>query len=197
MDGSKQADMNSGDDQSQGTPKPQMPYLMGADDTPQSAGTSEVRPDAASTAEQYRAVMEAAEEGIWLLDAFHKGIFVNRRMADMLGYAVHDLLGRSFYDFVDPAGDLEIAAEFRDQRLGRRTRRELALRHKSGRRSAVLSSAAQVSADRLEDSKTARQRPLITPHVSNCCRIRPNSACPVRSHPACRQRSSSLPGSKP
>ncbi len=51
--------------------------------------------------EMYRRIVETANEGIWLVDAGQIITFVNRRMADMLGCSVRDILGRSILDFMD------------------------------------------------------------------------------------------------
>jgi len=44
--------------------------------------------------ERYRQIVETAKEGIWVLDADFKTSFVNQRMADMLGCAPADVLGK-------------------------------------------------------------------------------------------------------
>jgi PAS domain S-box-containing protein len=54
--------------------------------------------------EWYRRIVEAAHEGIWVIDAEAKTTFVNKRMAEMIGYSVPEILGRSIFDFMDPDG---------------------------------------------------------------------------------------------
>ncbi len=51
--------------------------------------------------EKYRSVVETANEGIWIIDAEDRTIYVNKKMADMLGYAQHEMIGRSGWDFTD------------------------------------------------------------------------------------------------
>ncbi|WP_235283948.1 MULTISPECIES: PAS domain S-box protein [unclassified Methanosarcina] len=51
--------------------------------------------------EKYRSVVETANEGIWIIDAEDRTIYVNKKMADMLGYAQHEMIGRSEWDFTD------------------------------------------------------------------------------------------------
>jgi PAS domain S-box-containing protein len=46
-------------------------------------------------------LIATAHEGIWTLDAGGRTTFVNTRMAEMLGYTVEEMLGKSFYDFMD------------------------------------------------------------------------------------------------
>jgi PAS domain S-box-containing protein len=49
--------------------------------------------------ERYRAIVETTNEGVWMIDADHRTTYVNRRMAEMLGYAVDEMLGRPVADF--------------------------------------------------------------------------------------------------
>jgi len=51
--------------------------------------------------EKYRSVVETANEGIWIIDAEDRTIYVNKKMAEMLGYARHEMIGRSGWDFTD------------------------------------------------------------------------------------------------
>ncbi|MGD0331113.1 MAG: PAS domain-containing protein, partial [Nitrososphaeria archaeon] len=50
---------------------------------------------------KYRQLVENAHEGIWATDSKMKTTFVNRRMAEMLGYTVEEMFGRSVYEFMD------------------------------------------------------------------------------------------------
>ncbi|MDQ6726677.1 MAG: ATP-binding protein [Actinomycetota bacterium] len=45
--------------------------------------------------QRYRGIVETAQEGIWAFDASYRTIFVNSRIADMLGYHVEDMVGQS------------------------------------------------------------------------------------------------------
>jgi len=53
---------------------------------------------------RYRNIVETAQEGIWTIDAEGSTTFVNRMMAEMLGYRVEEMLGRSLFDFMDEEG---------------------------------------------------------------------------------------------
>jgi PAS domain S-box-containing protein len=50
--------------------------------------------------ERYREIAATANEGIWMLDAHLITCFVNRRMAEMLGYSIDEMLGASISKFV-------------------------------------------------------------------------------------------------
>jgi PAS domain S-box-containing protein len=48
----------------------------------------------------YRSLVENAPEGIWAVDALANTTFVNQRMAEMLGYAVYEIVGRPLSSFL-------------------------------------------------------------------------------------------------
>jgi PAS domain S-box-containing protein len=81
--------------------------------------------------ERYRNIVETTSEGVWMIDADHHTTYVNRRMAEMLGYTVAEMLGRPVGDFV-PAGrrtDMEVGLQRRrsgvsEQREGRYVRKD-------------------------------------------------------------------------
>jgi PAS domain S-box-containing protein len=49
---------------------------------------------------RYRAIVETAHEGIWLVDREMRTIYANPRMAALLGVSVHDLQSRPVFDFI-------------------------------------------------------------------------------------------------
>ena len=51
--------------------------------------------------ERYRLIVDTAEEGIWVAIPDGKTTFVNKKMADMLGYSAEEVLGKSGLDFLD------------------------------------------------------------------------------------------------
>jgi PAS domain S-box-containing protein len=52
--------------------------------------------------ELFRSIVEAAAEGIWIIDVQGRTTFVNRRMTELLGYGSKEMLGRSCFDFLHP-----------------------------------------------------------------------------------------------
>lgn len=63
----------------------------------------------------YRCIVETASEGVWMFDSESKTTFANSRMAEMLGYTVDKILGRSLFEFID--GDSrEIAKSYVERR---------------------------------------------------------------------------------
>jgi PAS domain S-box-containing protein len=57
--------------------------------------------------QRYRAIVETAHDGIWTLDAELATVFVNPRMAAMLGYTVAEMRGRPLSDFLSEAAWVE------------------------------------------------------------------------------------------
>jgi PAS domain S-box-containing protein len=49
--------------------------------------------------ERYRHIVETTHEGMWTLDANAVVTFVNQRLADMMGYAPDEMVGRSVFAF--------------------------------------------------------------------------------------------------
>ena len=64
---------------------------------------------------QYRQLVNVAQEGIWALDDQYRTVYVNSRIAEMLGYVESEMVGRSFFDFIDPK-IVEIAKRDLEQR---------------------------------------------------------------------------------
>jgi len=61
----------------------------------------------------YRQIVETTYEGVWIIDATGKTIFVNRRMAEMLGYTADEMAGQSLFLFMDAEWQT-LAKEFID-----------------------------------------------------------------------------------
>src|SRR5438067_490078 len=47
--------------------------------------------------ERYRRIIETANEGVWVFDANLCTTFVNRKMADMLGYSPEEMVGNALF----------------------------------------------------------------------------------------------------
>jgi PAS domain S-box-containing protein len=78
--------------------------------------------------ERYRNIIETTTEGVWMIDGDHRTTYVNRRMAELLGYAVDEMLGRSASDFMadgDTAPDAPVAGRPREVRYRRKDGSEM------------------------------------------------------------------------
>ncbi|MCW3983333.1 MAG: PAS domain S-box protein [Candidatus Bathyarchaeota archaeon] len=52
---------------------------------------------------RYRQLIEIAQEGIWTVNNDMVTVFVNPRMAQMMGYSEKEMVGKSLFSFIDPA----------------------------------------------------------------------------------------------
>lgn len=80
----------------------------------------------------YRRLIETASEGIWMIDDTGHTVYVNQRMAEMLGYTEAELIGQSSFDPILPE-DLTLAQEKfvqRQQKIAEQF--EFRLRRKDG-----------------------------------------------------------------
>jgi PAS domain S-box-containing protein len=82
--------------------------------------------------EKYRIIVETANEGIWLTDVESITTYVNRQMAEMLGYTVDEMVGRPIFDFIFE-DDFSAAKDKVTQRIeGESETNEFRLRRKDG-----------------------------------------------------------------
>lgn len=80
----------------------------------------------------YRRIVETASEGVWMFDADSKTIFANSRIAEMLGYTVEELLGRSLFDFMDEESRVQAQTYVERRRQGMRERHDFKFCRKDG-----------------------------------------------------------------
>jgi PAS domain S-box-containing protein len=83
--------------------------------------------------ERYRAIVETASEGIWTIDEKNLTTLANPALAEMLGYEPQEMLGRSVFDFMDPAVVEEAQRSLRLRREGISEQREFPFRAKDSR----------------------------------------------------------------
>jgi PAS domain S-box-containing protein len=90
--------------------------------------------------EWYRRIIDAAYEGVWVIDAEGKTKYANQRMAEMLGCPTEEMLGRSAFDFIpeDYRAKLERGLSQHEQGIGEVS--EFRLCRKDGSKVWVLSS---------------------------------------------------------
>lgn len=95
-----------------------------------------------SEMEKYRLIVETAGEGIWITDAERKTVFVNQKMADMLGYTIDEMSGRAPMEFLyEDQTDhmLEARAEVE---TGKNTQREFKFKRKDSSALWAISNAS-------------------------------------------------------
>ena len=87
----------------------------------------------AASEQRYQVMVEAAEEGIWLLDAQDRGAFANAKLEQMLEVSPGGLIGRPVTDFVHPDDVGLLSAQVGQRRFGVSSRYECRLVAASGR----------------------------------------------------------------
>jgi PAS domain S-box-containing protein len=96
---------------------------------------------------QYRQLVNVAQEGIWVLDNNYRTVFVNPRMAKMLGYAESEIVGKSLFDFLFKT-DVEQATQYLSQfKQGVEGTFEYEFTRKDGSRVNTSIAAAQIRDD--------------------------------------------------
>ncbi|HYI91958.1 MAG TPA: PAS domain S-box protein, partial [Bryobacteraceae bacterium] len=82
--------------------------------------------------EKYRRIVDTAHEGIWLVDDRRTLIFVNQRIAEMIGYSVDELIGRSANDFIASETSEQATQRLERRRGGVAEQFDLRFRRKDG-----------------------------------------------------------------
>ena len=98
---------------------------------------------------RHRQIVETANDGIWMLGADGRTNFVNRRMADMLGYTAGEMLGKTLFDFMDDEGFAAAAATFAGDRPSDAGQIAVRYRRKDGSPLWVLMSESELMDDEL------------------------------------------------
>jgi PAS domain S-box-containing protein/putative nucleotidyltransferase with HDIG domain len=80
----------------------------------------------------YRQIIETAGEGIWAIDADNRTTLANQHLADMLGYTVKEMLGKSIYDFMDEEGKVIAATSLENRQQGINEQLDFKYIHKNG-----------------------------------------------------------------
>jgi PAS domain S-box-containing protein len=66
----------------------------------------------------YRELVDLAQEGIWAIDDREYTIYVNQRMADMLGYTVDKMIHKQIFNFMDKQGKVLARKHVEKRKLG-------------------------------------------------------------------------------
>jgi PAS domain S-box-containing protein len=80
----------------------------------------------------YRRIVETSYEGIWIFDAEARTTFANRRMAEMLGIPLAELLGASLWEFLYPEDRAAAEARGDERRRGQASIQEIRYRRRDG-----------------------------------------------------------------
>jgi PAS domain S-box-containing protein len=91
--------------------------------------------------ERYRRIIDAAEEGIWEMNGDMVTVYVNPRMAEMLGYTPEEMLGRDVSTFMIPEDLDNHHSLMKKRRAGENDRYERRFIRKDGKIAWMLVSA--------------------------------------------------------
>lgn len=81
---------------------------------------------------QYRELVENLHEGIWRIDKDEKTTFVNRRMAQMLGYEPAEMIAKPLFSFMSPQAAETATSNLAIGRRHVRAEYEFEFKHKDG-----------------------------------------------------------------
>jgi PAS domain S-box-containing protein len=93
---------------------------------------------------EYRRLVETANEGIWMLGPDALTTFVNAQMAEMLGYAPEEMIGRPVTDFMYEEDSIDHMHRMENRQLGKSEHFERRFRKKNGQTVWTLISATPI-----------------------------------------------------
>jgi len=82
--------------------------------------------------ENYRTIVETANEGIWVVDSETLTTYVNRRMAEMLGYSPEEMMGKKSSEFMDEESKARLGLLLERRRQGINESYEIKFLRKNG-----------------------------------------------------------------
>jgi len=68
--------------------------------------------------ENYRHILQTANEGIWIVDSKAQTTYVNDKMAEMLGYSPEEMSGKKLSDFIEEDDEHKVAANLERRQKG-------------------------------------------------------------------------------
>jgi PAS domain S-box-containing protein len=82
--------------------------------------------------ERYRNLIGSLQEGVWLIDEDANTVFANAAMAQMLGYAVDEMVGKHLFTFMDESNIKVAKRNLERRRRGIKEQHEFEFRRKDG-----------------------------------------------------------------
>jgi PAS domain S-box-containing protein len=107
---------------------------------------------------RFQRIVETAQEGIWHVDAEGRTVYANQHLADMLGYRVEELMGRSAFDLVPEEEQARAREAWTRRAAGSAERLEFRFRHRNGHVVWLRASATPL----LEDGRFAGAFAMLT-----------------------------------
>ncbi|MGQ4646814.1 PAS domain S-box protein [Lyngbya aestuarii] len=94
--------------------------------------------------EQYRRLLDTANEGIWLIDAQLRIKYANQQMAQMLGLRIEDMLDHDIYYFMDIMARNQLEQQIERQKQGIKTQFDLCFHRRDGSNLWAIVSASPI-----------------------------------------------------
>ena len=88
--------------------------------------------------EKYKNLVDNLQEGIWQIDKDDKTVFINEKMAEMLGFPYEEISKKSLFDFMDQEGIDITKQHIEDRKRGIRRQYEFWFEKKDGNRIATI-----------------------------------------------------------
>ncbi|HEX6240214.1 MAG TPA: PAS domain S-box protein, partial [Polyangiales bacterium] len=93
---------------------------------------------------RYRQIVTSIRDGVWSIDGQGRTNYVNTQLAQMLGYTPEEMIGRSFFDFMDEDAKRHASIRLAQRNAGISERHEMRYKRKDGSDLAVMLSAGPV-----------------------------------------------------
>ena len=82
--------------------------------------------------EKYRRLIENSLEGVWAVDSDAVTSFINQSMANILGYTVENIIGRSLFSFMDEKEVKITKSHLKEREMGISAERDVKMIHNNG-----------------------------------------------------------------
>ena len=95
--------------------------------------------------QNYRLLLDTMQEGIWVVDSNEVTTFVNPRLAELLGYHVQEMIGKTISSFVDNKGMERAEQHSKRRKRGIKEQFDFELVRKDGKRIIVKINTSPIS----------------------------------------------------
>ncbi len=94
--------------------------------------------------EKYRRLIEDSTEGVWVFDENANTSLLNPRMAEILGYTINEMNGKSLYAFMEENEVKKAKLKFKNRKDGIKEEHEIEFLHKNGNKIYTILSSSPI-----------------------------------------------------